>query len=57
MKYIDKEYKNEYKEIGYSKDEVMQKFCPTDKAVLGNIPCKNNSDKGQCLSCWNREID
>lgn len=55
MKFIDAEYENEYKIIGYTKDEVMQKFCPTDKAVLGDMPCRQNVDKERCLNCWNRE--
>ena len=55
MKFIDSEYENEYKIIGYTKDEVMQKFCPTDKAVLGDMYCRQNADKERCLNCWNRE--
>jgi hypothetical protein len=55
MKFIDMEYENEYKDIGYTKEEVMNTFCPTDKAILGNIPCRKNINKNNCLNCWNRE--
>lgn len=57
MKIIDKESKEEkYDEIGYSKEEVIQTFCPTDKAILGNMFCRQNVNKERCLACWNREV-
>lgn len=56
MKIIDKEYKEEYKKMGYSKEEVVQIFCPTNKAILGDMFCRQDVNKECCLAYWNREV-
>lgn len=56
MTIIDKEFENEYKEIGYSKEEVMKKFCPTDKAQFINRSCREDEyNLERCFRCWNRK--
>jgi len=56
MKYIDKEYEEEYEDIGFTKEEVIQTFCPNDKTIIRIIACRSETTKELCLKCWNREI-